>query len=575
MPIGTNRIIGIRCDPNIGNLRHFALRCDLVGELDAAAACLRRAEVSFARGEAGRCRRALDDGLALAAGSGTPVEAGLLLKSAQLLAWEFDPARSLAAAQHAATVARRAGAYLPEAELIVGQAFYVAEDERCIPRFRAARQLAAKAGRLDTYFEAWFGEAAALEMFGRMRESLALAEAIEREARARGKLIWTHQAEWTIAHARWLSTGEVEPAIASLRRLAGLRTMSLHRSHVLAELALVLADGGEVDEARRVIARAEAEADTTWSRGVAAFYRGELEWSAGRAGRALATVDAALAAGLFEPLTTLSRIARLWALWELDRPAADPALSHRLVPLLAGAAAENEAFAALGDGRTEAAEGQLLAAAAAWRGRMARNELRARWAAGELARRRGDAATARARLVEAERDAARLGCVSVLARIRASLRRLAGSERSRRSSEAGQPSPRELEVLRLVARGQTSKAIAAALGISRKTVETHVAAATAKLGARTRLQAAAAAGFLPTPAAAPVRLAPDELVLLGVLADGGTVTDAALRVGISRRTATRRLASARARLGVATNAEAVLAAAGVAQIADAAAGHAS
>ena len=53
-------------------------------------------------------------------------------------------------------------------------------------------------------------------------------------------------------------------------------------------------------------------------------------------------------------------------------------------------------------------------------------------------------------------------------------------------------SPREREVLRLVARGLTSKAIGSELGVSRKTVETHVAAAMAKLGASTRLQAAAA-----------------------------------------------------------------------------------
>ena len=43
-------------------------------------------------------------------------------------------------------------------------------------------------------------------------------------------------------------------------------------------------------------------------------------------------------------------------------------------------------------------------------------------------------------------------------------------------------SAREDEVLRLVARGHTSKEVAAALGISAKTVETHSANAMAKLG---------------------------------------------------------------------------------------------
>lgn len=47
-------------------------------------------------------------------------------------------------------------------------------------------------------------------------------------------------------------------------------------------------------------------------------------------------------------------------------------------------------------------------------------------------------------------------------------------------------SPREIEVLRLVARGHSNKEIAAALEISVKTVETHKANAMAKLGLATR-----------------------------------------------------------------------------------------
>jgi DNA-binding NarL/FixJ family response regulator len=51
----------------------------------------------------------------------------------------------------------------------------------------------------------------------------------------------------------------------------------------------------------------------------------------------------------------------------------------------------------------------------------------------------------------------------------------------------------------------------------------------------------------------------DERELLELLADGRTLGEAAAHLHISRRTADRRLASARARLGVATTAEAVVA----------------
>jgi len=54
-------------------------------------------------------------------------------------------------------------------------------------------------------------------------------------------------------------------------------------------------------------------------------------------------------------------------------------------------------------------------------------------------------------------------------------------------------SPREIEVLRHVAVGETSKEIAGALGISERTVNWHIANAFSKLGAESRAQAVAMA----------------------------------------------------------------------------------
>ncbi|MFT4039815.1 MAG: LuxR C-terminal-related transcriptional regulator [Thermomicrobiales bacterium] len=64
-------------------------------------------------------------------------------------------------------------------------------------------------------------------------------------------------------------------------------------------------------------------------------------------------------------------------------------------------------------------------------------------------------------------------------------------------------SPREREVLALVAEGRSNKAIATALFVSPNTVKTHVAALLTKLEADTRVQLAAlAAGQAPWPDAA-------------------------------------------------------------------------
>ena len=52
-------------------------------------------------------------------------------------------------------------------------------------------------------------------------------------------------------------------------------------------------------------------------------------------------------------------------------------------------------------------------------------------------------------------------------------------------------SPREIEVLRLIAEGRSDQEIAAALFVSRRTVGSHVGSILAKLGAPSRSAAAA------------------------------------------------------------------------------------
>jgi len=62
----------------------------------------------------------------------------------------------------------------------------------------------------------------------------------------------------------------------------------------------------------------------------------------------------------------------------------------------------------------------------------------------------------------------------------------AGLDRLRQAVDGDELSPREVEVLRLIALGHTSVEIAAKLGLSRRTVETHRARILRKLGLRTR-----------------------------------------------------------------------------------------
>ncbi len=76
---------------------------------------------------------------------------------------------------------------------------------------------------------------------------------------------------------------------------------------------------------------------------------------------------------------------------------------------------------------------------------------------------------------------------------RPDLERLDAAARGDRSGDHHGLSPRELEVLRLLASGETNRAIAATLVISERTVDRHVSNLYAKLGVSSRAAATARA----------------------------------------------------------------------------------
>ena len=69
-------------------------------------------------------------------------------------------------------------------------------------------------------------------------------------------------------------------------------------------------------------------------------------------------------------------------------------------------------------------------------------------------------------------------------------RQLTASLRTPHDDGANELTSRELEVLRFIGMGETNKAIASVLGISERTARSHVSSILAKLGLRSRTQAA-------------------------------------------------------------------------------------
>jgi DNA-binding NarL/FixJ family response regulator len=516
---------------------------------------LQRARLAFARGNRAACSRYLDEGLALVRGSGLPVEAGLLVQLAQLSAWEYDPAAMQAAASEALAAARAHGAFLADAELLAGHSLMVAGSEASIEHYAAAVAAASAAGDVDLELEARGSLSGALHAFGRCAEAYDAAEELWRDAAARNRGLWERHGAWVCARIDWLSTGNVNRAVPALRELASSGSIGLHRPQLVADLALALADAGETDDARRVIRDARRAADTRWTASVAAFYHAEIEWAAGQPARALAAAEEALADGLPAPQALVARETCQWALFELGEPQPDDDPNPpTVVPLLAAVLTEDRAFAQL-HGDLAAAAATLGTAAAEWRGKIARNELRALWGQAEITRRRGETATAAVALRELEARGVALGDAAIVARARASLSRI--PSRPPRAVAASKLSARESEVLHLVRSGRTTPQIAVALQISERTIESHIHAAMGKLHASTRIEAASAASDGPATGLVPAaRLSPDERTLIRLLGEGRTVTEAAAVLGISRRTATRRLHGIRLRLGVTSNAEA-------------------
>jgi DNA-binding CsgD family transcriptional regulator len=121
------------------------------------------------------------------------------------------------------------------------------------------------------------------------------------------------------------------------------------------------------------------------------------------------------------------------------------------------------------------------------------------WRAGRACVEAGDRAAAADALVEAHTIAARLGATPLLVEVRATAA-AAGVPVTRRGTAAPHPVPaaslgltdREVEVLELVAEGWTNRRIAVHLGVSSRTVGTHVSSILRKLGVATRGEAVAA-----------------------------------------------------------------------------------
>lgn len=318
----------------------------------------------------------------------------------------------------------------------------------------------------------------------------ATAQAVRLVTRAveTGAPAWATAAPGLAAAVRFHLDGRADALLAMVAGDAADTAGPLLRANAAVALAAV----GRTGEALALAGTAGGEAPvmTTIQRWAAT----EIAASAGRltTARAAASrcIEDAPAGFILSALAALA-IAREEPGWAaaLDRSSAPEGPSR-----LAEAIALERAALALDD--ASARPQAFTDAAAAWQPLHRLSALRCAWAASEAAILVGSEAARAAAVTELRRveaEAAALGLRPLVARARRTLRAAGVHVAAETAGGSGRLSPREHEVLALVRQGRTSAEIAAHIGVARSTIETQVKSAMQKLGATSRLQAAAMA----------------------------------------------------------------------------------
>ncbi|MFD0732013.1 ATP-binding protein [Planotetraspora mira] len=343
----------------------------------------------------------------------------------------------------------------------------------------------------------------ALDNLGRSEDAVALAIEGEKLARQYGRyrhqgvFIANNRAEALESLGRW---DEVIELVDEAMKMGPSLRNRWHLLRVRADIAIAR---GEDDVAQNSLAEVGALAPlpTLWTQEWIYNTRLRLAWHLFR-GEPLKALEVAEVALTNPPLSQKAMLGwRLLASIRLACDAAAPSDSARA----AAVRARGDLLAAgmESDGPVSGAfrliyEGEFDTAAAAWK-RLGRPYARSKallHAAGDAAT-SGDRDGACERLREAHPLAVSLRATPLVTQIEALARRvgnpLGESVRQAARDEQILLTPREVEVLRLVAAGRSNREIAAELFISAKTASVHVSNILPKLGVSSRGEAAAAA----------------------------------------------------------------------------------
>ncbi len=479
----------------VGAHRAAAVRTVLAGIVGPpevlATAGLRRAQAAWLDGDAVSALQAADEALELLPPDPSTLRSALVIERASVLVRTLvgDPSLPSIAAE-ARAAAEAAGVLVARAESIAGLARSHTGQPGWDVHFLAAADRARAEHDPEEECAAMYWLVSAYGFYGPIAEALRNGAAMLEQARSLGMHRWTHF--FLGAHVlHRVAAGSWDPEL-----VAAATTLLVHepqfRNRAQVELALVMAavDCDDLELATRVLTAADTFARTPEDDALLRCAAIDVAASSADADRACTLLHELAQQGVgFFGMNAGAESFALGTCIASSRREVLPRFDSSLTPVLDVVAIERAGYDAWISGADEAAVDAYVRAAQAWDRRgFRRFGRRARFTAIDLALGAGLRERARALLDETARMPPVSGTWSA---------RWLGERRRRldQSLAAAVLTARELEVLRLVANGRSSAAIAESLDISVTTVNAHVGAAMRKLGCGNRRQAAAMVGM--------------------------------------------------------------------------------
>jgi DNA-binding CsgD family transcriptional regulator/tetratricopeptide (TPR) repeat protein len=452
---------------------------------------LLRGRTRWGAGDADGAARAVAEArstLAAACATETPIRIDLLLAEAWISSFVHeDHERAVQRASAALALAECDGSARARAHYLLGTALALLGRSGFAEHLEQARLLARQCGDIDVELRASNNLIGAHESNGDHARGRLVARQMVGRAAELGLGAWEHQFRAMQANLLMLD-GEYGSALDIVDAVLGGATEPRTRDQLEVTRTACLIDLGQFDEAWRQIERSlRSAAPDAKGRLQFRYLAADAELCSGRPERALQRFDELspeLGADGELALFTLLGRSRALALWGRST---DVVLDGELQPFFRAVPTELRAHALAACEQWRAAVDLFDRAAAEWRPHHFRSAIYCAWQAAE-AQRHTERHSAIPRLEVVEQRAAAHGLTWLVANVRRSLRRCGVRRTAPRRPGVGDLSGREVEIIELIGIGLTNADTAARLGLTRRTVETLVASAAAKLDAHSRVE---------------------------------------------------------------------------------------